>query len=138
MKKQILSSLGVVALLLAGCGGGSGSVDVNVSAIIVDKPFYRVITADDRYLKEIFDNNGTLNEETYFMDNSFDSNRTIPYEIKNNLVYITDNNQTIKCSVKDSNLSVTFLCLEEEDQSGSGIPTIRWKTLADAILNPES
>lgn len=139
MKKQILSFLGVIALLLTGCGGGGGSTITyadNVSEVIENKTFYRVKTADERYLIEVFEGNGTLSEEIYFMNDDFDTNRTIPYLIDSNQVYITDNNITIRCKVEDSNLSIVFWCIKE-GASGSYSPTYRWRTLEDAKLNPE-
>jgi len=138
MKKQIFSSLGVVTFLLVGCGGGGSGEVVNVAEIIEKQYFYRVKAVDqEKYLEELFDGNGTLYEDTYLiLGNVLDDNRTLPYEIISSRVYITDNNVTSHCSVVDSNLSVTFYCLKE-GSSGSGVPTTRWKSLDDAIANPE-
>ena len=136
---KILLLSGLVVLLFIGCGGGSGSSapDVNISEVIENKPFYRVKTADARYLIETFDGNGSLYEDTYFMNDDFDTNRTIPYEIDDPYVYIAYSDGTIRCKVEDSNLSVIFWCIKV-GASGALSPTIRWKTLDDAISNPEN
>lgn len=141
---KILLLTGLLTLLFIGCGGGGSSApDVNISEVIENKPFYRVKTADARYLIETFDDNGTadgngsLYEDTYFMNDDFDTNRTIPYEIDDPYVYIAYSDVTIRCKVEDSNLSVTFWCIKV-GASGVASPTIRWKTLDDAIANPEN
>jgi hypothetical protein len=125
--------------LFVGCGGGGSSVTFDDPAIIENKDFYRVKLVDlgEKYMKEVFDGNDTLHESTYLINDELDSNRTIPYEIKSSLVYITDNNVTIRCSVVDSNLSVEFYCLEEGQSGSLSLYTTRWKTLEDATLNPE-
>lgn len=143
MKKQILSFLGAATLVLIGCGGGGSSATFDDPTIIENHIFYRVKVVDQtRYLKERFTSNseGELQEATYIInDDEFpEANRTIPYEIQSSLVYIYDD-ITIRCSIADRNDSVEFYCLEE-GVSGtlpSKPSTIRWKTLEDAISNPE-
>ncbi len=138
MKKQLLSFLGVITLLVVGCGGG-GSVTFDNPEIIEDQPFYRVKKADlgDRYIKELFDGNDTLHEETYFVnDNTIDTNRTIPYHIESSQVYI-DDNPAIKCSVIDSNDSVQFYCIIVNYSGVLSLYTTRWKTLVEATAHPE-
>ena len=139
MKQIRMALLASTIMVFIGCGGGSESTIIyadNVSEVIENKPFYRVKTADERYLKEVFEGNGTLSEEIYFMNDDFDTNRTIPYLIDSNQVYITDNNISIRCRIEDSNLSVIFWCIKV-GASGSLLPTYRWRTLEDAKLNPE-
>jgi len=139
MKKQIISSISILSVMLLGCGGGGASSApiVDVAKLIENQPFYRVKRSTSRYSKETFDGNGTLHKEIYFMDSSLDENTTISYRISGTRVYMTENNVTVHCRVEDHNASVTFLCLKE-GFSGSGTPTIRWKTLTDAKIHPES
>jgi hypothetical protein len=138
IKIRLLS--GLVTLLLIGCGGGgggsSGESDINVSEIIENKPFYRVVS-DTRYLEELFDGNGSLYEDTYFITHELDTNRTIHYEIDDPYVTIAYSDGAIRCRVEDNNLSVIFWCLTV-GASGAESPTVRWKKLDDAIANPES
>ena len=138
MKKQILSFVSVVALFSLGCGGGGGGTTIyDDPQVIEDQDFYRVIEVN-RYLKERFDSNTSLLEEETFENNVSDANRTIAYDIQSSQVYIYDS-ITIRCWIIDKNNSAEFYCLNE-GASGS-IPTeptvIRWKTLEDAIANPE-
>ena len=136
MKKQILSFFAVVTFLFVGCGGGGGSsTTYDNPEIIEDKFFYRVI-AENTYLKERFDSNNSILEVETFENNVSDVNSTIPYEIKSSLIYIYDA-ITIRCSVIDSNVSVQFYCLEEGQSGLFSLYTTRWKTLEDAIENPE-
>jgi hypothetical protein len=138
MKKQILSLVSVVTLFSVGCGGGGGStINYDDPEIIEEQDFYRVIGVNT-YLKERFDGNSSLLEEETFENNVSDANRTIPYDIQSSQVYIYDA-ITIRCWIIDRNNSVEFYCLNE-GVSGS-IPSeptiIRWKTLQDAMANPE-
>ena len=142
MKKQVLSFLGVITLLVVGCGGGGSSVTYDDPAIIENQIFYRVKAVDQtRYLKERFTSNseGELQEATYIInDDEFpESNRTIPYEIQSSLVYIYYDDPTIRCSVIDRSVSVQFYCLEEGQSGTFSLYTTRWKTLEDATSNPE-
>ena len=149
MKKYILSFISVITLFLVGCGGGGGSsVTYDDPTIIENKLFYTVKAEEPTmYLKERFSSNseGILEVAKYEIDNDefpVEDNTTIPYYIQSPLVYILyDGNYkdypNIRCSVIDSDVSVEFYCLEEGQSGTLSLYTTRWKTLEDAILNPE-
>jgi len=141
MKKQIVGFVGIVALFVAGCGGGgSSSISYDDPQVIVDQDFYRVKLEDfnETYIKELFDDNNTLHEGIYDMDHELipDTNRTIPYLIDGSYVQINDD-PAIRCKVIESNVSVEFWCLPVGASGSLTLYTTRWKTLEDAMENPE-
>ncbi|MDM5272671.1 hypothetical protein PGH07_10855 [Sulfurovum sp. zt1-1] len=136
MKKNISFLLSIIALIMVGCGGGGSGGFIDIAAIIEHKDFYRYIEAEEKYLKELFDGNGTLMKEVYTLDNVKEGNSTSEYLIDGAYVYITENNVTERCRVEDNNKSVTFSCIEV-GVTGAAVDTVRWFELDDALANPE-
>ena len=130
-----MGAFATATFAILGCGGGSGEF-TTVEELIENKDFYRVISAEDRYYKEVFDGNGSLLRDIYFMNDDFDYNSTGTYEITGMIsVHITENNVTEECTVEGNESAVKFFCSE----GGSGLveETIRWFSLDDAKANPE-
>ena len=127
-----------VAVTFVGCGGsgGSNNTPVDIAQAIENINFYRVITAESRYYKEVFDSNGSFTRDVRFMNDDIDFNVTAYYTINSNSVDFTENNITLNCLIEEDNVSVTFKCIQK-GYSGVRTPTVRWKTLSDAKTNPE-
>jgi hypothetical protein len=141
MRKHFYGVLSIHLLFLFGCsGGGSGgtaNTAADIAALIEDKDFYRVVNSEDRYYKERFDGNGTLSQNIYFMDDSFDRNLSASYQIDNSYVYITETDRRVKCVIEDNNSSVIFKCSNTDASASARLSTYRWLTLEYAKANRE-
>lgn len=139
MRKSVCGVLNMLFLLgcSSGGSGGSSNTTVDTAELVENKDFYRVVTSEDRYYKETFDSNGTLSKNIYFMDDSFDRNTTVSYNIDGNYVYITETDRRLKCSIADNNNSVIFKCSNADASASAVLSTYKWLTLEDAKSHPQ-